>query len=136
LIDLLRKSAPTEEAETRLIGHPAPAPAPSDLVRKANAYLHQNLARPVRLADLAQNVRASVSTLSHRYHAETGETPMNHLMRLRMDRIKALLTGGQKLATIAEVTGFSNIAHLSATFKRIEGVSPRAYRQCILRAIS
>ena len=57
-------------------------------------------------------------------------------MRLRMDRIKALLTGGQKLATIAEVTGFSNIAHLSATFKRIEGVSPRAYRQGIQREIS
>jgi AraC-like DNA-binding protein len=136
LIDLLRQSVPTEEAETRLIGHPTPPAPPSDLVRKTNAYLNQNLASPVRLADLAQNVHASVSTLSHRYHAETGETPMNHLMRLRMDRIKALLVGGQKLATIADVTGFSSIAHLSATFKRIEGVSPRAYRQSIRREIS
>jgi AraC-like DNA-binding protein len=76
LIDLLCKSAPTEEVETRLIGHPTPAASPSDLVRETDAYLLQHLAGPVGRADLAKHMHVSISTLSHRYHAETGETPM------------------------------------------------------------
>ena len=136
LIDFLLKGAPTEEAETRLIGHPAPAPAPSDLVRKTDAYLAQHLAGPVARADLAKHVNIATSTFSHRYRAETGETPMTRLMRLRMDRAKMLLLGGQKLAAIAEATGFYDAAHLAATFKRIEGVSPRAYRQGLQTELS
>ena len=61
---------------------------------------------------------------------------MTRLMRMRLDRVKMLLLGGQKLATIAEATGFYNAAHLATTFKRFEGVSPRAYRQMILREIA
>jgi AraC-like DNA-binding protein len=136
LIDLLRKSAPTEEAETRLIGHPVPAASPSDLVRKTDAYLSQHLAGPVVRADLAKHMNVSISTLSHRYHAETGETPMTRLMRLRMDRAKMLLLGGQKLAAIAEATGFYDAAHLATTFKHVVGVSPRAYRQGIQKELS
>ena len=61
---------------------------------------------------------------------------MTHLMRLRMDQVKMLLLGGQKLAAIAEATGFYDAAHLATTFKRIEGVSPRAYRQRNQRELS
>ncbi len=136
LIDLLRKSAPTAEAETRLIGRSAPAAAPSDLVRKTDAYLSQHLADPVGRADLAKHMNISISTLSHRYHADTGETPMTRLMRLRMDRAKMLLLGGQKLAAIASATGFYDAAHLAATFKRVEGLSPHAYRQRTQKEIS
>ena len=136
LIDLLRRSAPTEEAETRRIGHPAPAASPSDLVRKTDAYLSEHLAGPVGRAALAKHVNVSLSTLSHRYQAETGETPMTRLRQMRMERIKMLLLAGHKLAAIAEDTGFDTIAHLSATFKRVEGVSPRAYRQFIRREVS
>ncbi len=131
LIALLHESTPTAEAETRLLGQPAPAASPSDLVRKTDAYLSQHLAGPVGRADLAKHVNVSISTFSHRYHAETGETPMTRLMRLRMDRAKMLLLGGHKLDAIAEATGFYNAAHLATTFKSVEGVSPRAYRQRI-----
>ena len=81
-------------------------------------------------------MNVSISTISHRYHAETGETPMTRLMRLRIDRAKMLLLGGQKLAAIASATGFYDAAHLAATFKRVEGLSPHAYRQRTQKAIS
>jgi AraC-like DNA-binding protein len=129
----LRKSEPTEEDETRLIGHPAPITV-SAFVRETDAYLSRHLAGPVILADLAQHLHVSVSTLSHRFHAETGETPMSRLMRLRLHQAKTLMLSGQKLSAIAEATGFSDMAHLSRTFKRAEGVSPREYLRVLARA--
>lgn len=135
LIDLLRKSEPAEEDETRLIGHPAPAAAPSDLVRETDAYLSQHLAGPVLLADLAKHLHVSVSTLSHGYRAETGGSPMSRLMQLRLNQAKVLLLGGQKLSSIVNATGFCDIAHLSRTFKQFEGVSPREYLRTLARAV-
>jgi len=129
LIDLLLASAPSEHDEPRRIGHPAsfPAPTPSALVRATEDYLRRHLAQPVALAELAQQLQVSVSTLSHRYRAETGETPMTRLMQLRMNHAKILLTSGQKLSAIVEATGFCDSAHFSRAFKRLEGVSPREY---------
>ena len=133
LIDRLRKSEPTEEDETRLIGHPAPITV-SAFVRETDAYLSRHLAGPVILADLAQHLHVSASTLSHRFQAETGETPMSRLMRLRLNQAKTLLLSGQKLSAIVEATGFSDMAHLSRTFKRAEGVSPREYLRVLTHA--
>ncbi|MBM4143827.1 MAG: helix-turn-helix domain-containing protein [Lentisphaerae bacterium] len=78
--------------------------------------LHRIRADPVGRADLAKHMNVSISTLSHRYHAETGETPMTRLLRLRVDRARMLLLSGRKFAAIAEATGFYDVAHLSATF--------------------
>lgn len=133
LIDVLRQSAPTKEIDTRLIGHPTPAAPRSTLVRETEAYLSLHLARPIALADLARHLHVSVSSLSHRFHAETGETPMNRLMHLRLNQARAMLLGGQKLRVIVEATGFSDMAHLSRTFKRFEGVSPRKYLRSLAR---
>jgi transcriptional regulator GlxA family with amidase domain len=93
-----------------------------------------HLARPIALADLARHLHVSVSSISHRFHAETGETPMNRLMHLRLNQARAMLLSGQKLRAIVEATGFSDMAHLSRTFKRFEGVSPRAYLRTLAQA--
>lgn len=126
LIDLLLKSQPVED-ETRLIGRPASVAPPSDLVRETDAYLSTHMADRILLADLAEHLHISVSALSHRYQAETGATPMTRLAQLRLKTAKTMLMGRQKLSTIVEVAGFSDAAHLSRTFKRAEGVSPREY---------
>jgi len=134
LIDLLLSSEPTEEIDTRRIGDFAPAAPASSLVRTTDEYLYRHLAEPVTIADLARNMNVSVSTLSHRYHAETGKTPMTRLMQLRMSHAKTLLASGHKLSSIVEAAGFCDSAHFSRTFKRLEGVSPREYLRTLARA--
>ena len=133
LVDLLLRSEPVED-ETRLIRTFTPAPESSDLVRAANDYLEENLAGSVVLSDMAQHLHVSVSTLSHRYRDETGESPMSRLLRLRVNLAKALIVKGQSLKSVAESTGFSDAFHLSKTFKRLEGLSPKAYLQSLRHA--
>ncbi len=100
------------------------------LVRKLHRFMGENLARPLRIADLARHAGLSESALSHKYRCLTGRTPMQVLREMRVEAAKhLLLRGGLKLETVAGMTGFADAFHLSRTFKRLVGECPRSYRQ-------
>ena len=133
LVDRLHRSEPVAD-ETRRIRTSLPPPASSSLVQSVNGYMTEHLAEGISLAALARHLHVSVSTLSHRYRAESGITPMEHLLRLRVNLAKASIVKGQALKAVAESTGFSDASHLSRTFKHLEGVSPRDYLQRLRQA--
>ena len=89
--------------------------------------MSRHLTERVAVTDVARHVHVSASSLSHRYREETGVTPMGRLIRMRIDLARALIVKGQPLKIVAEETGFSDAFHLSKTFKRLEGVSPREF---------
>lgn len=99
----------------------------SPLYRTVRDYLEKHLGERIRLKDLAREAGVSLSLLCHRYREEIGEAPMETLMAMRMNRVKALLLKGERLKNIAEATGFTDEFHLSKMFKRKEGVSPREF---------
>lgn len=102
-------------------------PAKLDLAERAGQFLRQNSARAVKLEEIASYIHMSASSLSHRYHAETGETPMKTLARIRVNLAKSFLMKGYSLKAIAEQLGFNDAFHLSKSFKRIEGTPPRRF---------
>ena len=112
--------------ESYRIGAPA-SPTEPDFVQRVQRFLRERLSERVTLADIAHHLRVSVSTLSHRYKRECGETPIETLARLRIAHARALLDRGLPLKAIAARLGFADAFHLSKTFKRLEGVSPRQY---------
>jgi transcriptional regulator GlxA family with amidase domain len=90
-------------------------------------YLRAQCARPLRLDEVARHFNVSVSTLCHRYQAETGESPMSARLRMRIELAKNLLLKGQTLKAVALDTGFCDPYHLSKTFKQLAGLSPRQF---------
>ncbi len=106
---------------------PAPKRKASEFVTRIEAYLEARLNRTVALEDLARHSHASISTISHKYKEETGESPLTTHIRMRINRVKQLLSLGTPMKVIAEQMGFSDIYHLSKSFKKVVGVSPRAY---------
>lgn len=128
-IDLLRQAEPVGGCDYRV---PEPVNLDAQPAKFSDAvdhYLRQHVGRRVPLAELARHLHVSSSTVTHRYQRETGSSPMQTLLRMRIDAAKGLLLKGERLSDIAEQLGFSDAFHLSRTFHRVTGLSPRAYLQ-------
>ena len=62
--------------------------------------------------------------------AETGTRYSEVLDQVRFDAARGLRRDpGMKVTDVAHTLGYSDSAHFSRAFRRIAGVSPRAYRQ-------
>jgi len=126
ILDLLLKSKPLGEENYKVV-EAGWEPAQPPIVAGVRKFIEAHLARPVTMDEIARHLNVSVSTLSHQYKSACGETPMETRMRMVLNVAKSLLMKGSPLKKIAEETGFCDIYHLSKAFKRVEGVSPRAY---------
>ncbi|CAL9611432.1 HTH-type transcriptional activator RhaS [Streptomyces sp. enrichment culture] len=98
-------------------------------MRAAVAFLHERLADPVTLADLADEVHLSVYHLVRVFKKATGQTPHRFLTGLRVEAAKRLLRETDlTLDQIAPRCGFTGSGALSAAFLRHTGTRPSAYR--------
>ena len=107
-----------------------PMRSPPRAVRRSIEYINTNIADAIRLRDIAAAVGMSMFHLSRTFRASTGMTLHRYLTRARVERVKALLLDSdQSLALIADATGFSDQSHMSKTFKRFTGTTPRLFRR-------
>lgn len=126
IINLLLHAKRIDEFTVEVRGH-YQAKNLSDLAIAVRTFLRHNVARTVKLEDIADHVGVSISTLTHSYKNETGETPMETHQNLRINQIRSLLLKGEPPKVIAHLLGFSDVYHFSKYFKRVQGVSPKRY---------
>ncbi|HEU5418981.1 MAG TPA: helix-turn-helix domain-containing protein [Streptosporangiaceae bacterium] len=90
----------------------------------------QHLDEPIDLAGLARQARLSKRTLSRRFRAETGTTPMHWLLSQRLLRAQRLLESTDApVETVAQSCGFGSAAILRRHFARATRTTPTAYRR-------
>jgi two-component system response regulator YesN len=83
----------------------------------------------VSLSELARELGISKFMLSRRFRQVMGVTFRAYLLRLRLEKAKALLaTGGFSITEVAQMVGFGDLPRLDKLFKRYAGVTPSAYR--------
>jgi AraC-like DNA-binding protein len=99
-------------------------------VRRALTLMHERNAHPWTLDELAQEAGLSRTALAERFRDAVGDTPLNHLRVLRMQRAMRLLSEtDHKLEAVAAEVGYQDAFGFSKVFKRTVGVSPKAFRQ-------
>lgn len=99
-------------------------------VRKALMLMHERMAHPWTLDDLAQHAGLSRTALAERFRDTMGDTPLNHLRILRMQRAMRLLAEtDHKLEAVAAEVGYQDAFSFSKVFKRTVGVSPKSFRE-------
>jgi AraC-like DNA-binding protein len=102
------------------------APAAVGTVRD---LLHERLADPPNLAELALMTELSQFSLLRAFRAEMGLPPHAYLNQLRVRQARLLLDDGISAADVAAEVGFADQAHLTRHFKRVVGVPPAAYQR-------
>lgn len=96
-------------------------------VRMMRDYLHDNLAAPVSLKNLAHIANLSPFQSLRHFKANYGMTPHRYLTNIRLFKAQGLLIEGLALADAAIASGFSDQAHLTRWYKRIYGITPGKY---------
>nr|BFF21793.1 hypothetical protein GCM10025730_53140 [Promicromonospora thailandica] len=109
---------------------PRSVPEPlGDLFADTRAWALEHLAEPLTLEALARNARVSARTFSRRFVEDTGYTPMQWVLRARVDLARELLERSDLgVEQIAHRVGLGTAANLRLHFHRILGTSPTEYR--------
>ena len=91
--------------------------------------LHR-LDKPLTLEILARHAAVSPRTFSRRFLADTGYTPMQWVLRARIDMARELLELSERgVEQIARDVGLGTGSNLRLHFQRILGTTPSQYRR-------
>ncbi|MEA1650792.1 AraC family transcriptional regulator [Nitrospirillum sp. BR 11164] len=101
-------------------------------VRRVETYIHDHLAAPIRIRDVAVLVRLSTSYFSRAFRITFGVPFTQYVIHQRMEQAKHLMTTtAEPLSHIALTCGLADQAHLTRLFRQTMGVTPAAWRRCV-----
>ncbi len=98
-------------------------------LRRARDLLDREYARPLNVPAMARAALMSPSLFARRFRELYGETPYAYLQARRVERAMALLRAGRLSVTeVCLAVGFTSLGSFSATFTRLTGQPPSAYK--------
>jgi AraC-like DNA-binding protein len=97
-------------------------------VIQAKLYIDEHYAEPIDVACISAEAEASKFHFIRIFKQVTGSTPHRYLADVRIAQAKARLAAGAQVTEVCFAVGFASLGSFSATFKRIVGASPSAYR--------
>lgn len=99
-------------------------------IRGIKEYLDQNYALHISLDDLAEKFFINKFYLSEMFKEQYGIPVNDYLISVRITEAKKLLRFSDKtMIEIADSIGVNGVAYFSRLFKKVEGMSPSAYRK-------
>ena len=97
-------------------------------LEQAIKFISRNYSNEISIEDVAKSVRISPSHLYRIFSSELGIPPAQFLIRYRINQACSILKNSDlSIGEVAVSTGFSDPLYFSRTFKKIKGMSPRAY---------
>jgi transcriptional regulator GlxA family with amidase domain len=97
-------------------------------------FLGANFHRKIALDEIAAVVNISVEHFSRIFKIETGITPIDYLIKLRIEKASQLLKSS--FLSVKEVmasVGYNSKGHFTHHFKRQFGITPSEYRKRFFR---
>ena len=98
-------------------------------IQKALLYIESHLSENLSLRTLADILSISSGYLSTLFRKETGQTLTDYINQKRIRHAMHLLkTTHLQVQTIAQHCGIMDVQYFSKIFKKIVGMTPKAYR--------
>ena len=104
------------------------------LIKNAMIYIYRHLKAPLTVKDIADENFVSVEHLSRYFKKYVGKTIQRTIIDYKILEAKKLIAQNElSLIDISEMLGFSSTAHFSTTFKHVSGMTPKSYRESVLK---
>lgn len=98
--------------------------------RLAVRFIHDNLAQPLPLPEIAAQVHVSPRHLSRLVRRFTGVSPAQYVTQARMDRARGLLSHSVlPVKEVAVQVGYPDVHHFTRAFAAQVGCPPAEYRR-------
>ena len=101
------------------------------MVARVIEYINENYHEPLSLDDLAERFFVSKYHLSHEFNRQMGTGIYQFLQKKRLLIARQLMTQGEKPVDVYAACGFGDYAAFFRAFKKVYGLSPRAYVQSL-----
>ncbi len=100
-----------------------------DLFNTVIKFLDKNLENNLSISDIADAVNLSKYYFSRIFKEETGLTPYDYYMQMKVKKVKLLLRNNLDLVELAYKMGFYDQSHLNKCFKKHVGITPGEYKK-------
>lgn len=121
--------------ETELNSTPASLPFETHhktyVVSNIRQYLTDHYPEKISLDLIARNMYLSSAYISKIFKEETGEAPINYLIKIRLEQARRKLVKEQNasIKSISASVGYDDVYYFSKLFKKYYGMSPLNYRE-------
>lgn len=100
------------------------------IVQRIMGYMESHYQEKISLDRIAANMYLSSYYISKLFKSETGDTPINYLISLRMKKAREMLDDSSEISiqSVAAAVGYEDAYHFSKLFKKYYGISPLYYK--------
>ncbi|WP_426448402.1 response regulator transcription factor [Paenibacillus sp. S-38] len=100
------------------------------LIEQIEQHVQAYLSEDLTLKEVANHFSYSPNHLGYLFKEHTGESFNEYLVKLRMEKAKAMLRDPRyKIYEIAELVGYKSLAYFSRQFRERVGLTPGDYRK-------
>ncbi|WP_158289427.1 AraC family transcriptional regulator [Paenibacillus flagellatus] len=129
LILIDREFRRTERQRQAASGQRPPNPQFQDVIR----YIHENYGQDIPLEQGAYIANMTPAYFSHLFKKTTGQTFVEYLHEVRIERAKELIRlNAHTMTQICFQVGFRHLSHFIRTFKKRTGMTPTDYKKSVL----
>jgi len=101
-----------------------------ELVAIAKQYMDENFDQGITVSEAAAYVFLSQGYFTRAFRDDTGISPMNYLMKKRIEKACKLLQNNEiKVSAISLQSGFSSPQRFNVAFRKQMGMTPMEYRK-------
>lgn len=101
-----------------------------EIAKTLELYIRENFRRDIKLGEIAAQLGITTDYLSKAFKRHSGESPLKHIIRLRMNEARQLLASnpGLDVRSVGELVGYEDQFYFSRMFKIHVGLYPSEYR--------
>lgn len=102
---------------------------PPRMIEEMLTYISENSSQKLSLSELAKQASLSPYYFSRLFKKETGYSPFEYVIQVRIDQAKFLLkTTSMPIKELAFQCGFNSVCSFCTSFKKKTGYTPTEYR--------